>query len=355
MEELVTNLHIHTVFSDGSEKHKQIAEAAHAAGLDVVIFTDHNLYVQGIEGYHRKDHREVLMLVGEEIHDQTLIPQRNHLLTLGMDREMSTFAHQPQLLIDQVSRSGGLTFLAHPFERAVPALKQRDISWDNWNIKRYTGIELWNGFSELKYVLNNKLDALFYAIFPMFIHHAPPKPTIKKWDELLANGNRVVAIAGADAHGLKFRLGPEKITVLPYLFHFKTINNHILVPEPLSGEIVKDRRMVLEALRKGSLYIGYDLPFSTSGFRFSAQGRNQTVTMGGAIQLKEGITLQIRLPAPVECRLFKDGKTVRSWRDRDVIMQYVDEPGIYRVECYIHYLGKKRGWIYSNPIHVVSD
>jgi hypothetical protein len=354
MEELVTNLHIHTVFSDGSEKHKQIAEAAHTAGLDVVIFTDHNLYVQGVEGYYRKDYRDLLMLSGEEIHDQTLNPQRNHLLVLGMGKEMSTLAHQPQLLIDQASRSGALTFLAHPFERAVPALHQRDISWDNWSIKRFTGIELWNGFSELKYVLHNKLDALFYAFFPMFIHHGPPKETLKKWDELLVNGSGAVAVAGADAHGLKFSLGPKKITVLPYLFHFRTINNHILVPEPLSGEIVKDRRMVLEAFRKGSLFIGYDLPFSTSGFRFTAQGRNQTVTMGEEIQLNEGVTLQIRLPLPVECRLLKDGKNIRLWRDREVIMQYIDTPGVYRVESYIQYLGKKRGWIYSNPIFVTE-
>jgi len=297
----------------------------------------------------------VLMLAGEEIHDQTLIPQRNHMLVLGMDKEMSTLAHQPQLLIDQVNRSGGLSFLAHPFERAVPALNQRDISWENWDISRYTGIELWNGFSELKYVLHNKLDALFYALFPMFIHHGPPKATLKKWDELLNSGKRVVAIAGADAHGLKFRLGPQQLTVLPYLFHFRTINNHILAPEPLSGEIVKDRRMVMEALRKGSLYIGYDLPFSTSGFRFSAQGRNQTATMGEEIQLNEGITLQVRLPAPAVCRLIRDGKNVRSWKDREVIMQYIDKPGIYRVECYIQYLGKQRGWIYSNPIYVVGD
>jgi hypothetical protein len=28
------------------------------------------------------------------------------------------------------------------------------------------------------------------------------------------------------------------------------------------------------------------------------------------------------------------------------------EPGIYRVEATIHYLGRMRGWIYSNPIYI---
>ncbi|MHB1120566.1 MAG: hypothetical protein ACYC11_10945, partial [Bellilinea sp.] len=30
------------------------------------------------------------------------------------------------------------------------------------------------------------------------------------------------------------------------------------------------------------------------------------------------------------------------------------EPGVYRVESYIRYLGKLRGWIFSNPIYLRS-
>ena len=52
MAELITNLHMHTTYSDGSGTHQEIAEAALEAGLDVVIVTDHNVLVQGLEGYH---------------------------------------------------------------------------------------------------------------------------------------------------------------------------------------------------------------------------------------------------------------------------------------------------------------
>ena len=53
MHEIIVNLHMHTRYSDGSGTHKDIAEAAMKTGLDAVIVTDHNVLVQGLEGYYR--------------------------------------------------------------------------------------------------------------------------------------------------------------------------------------------------------------------------------------------------------------------------------------------------------------
>ena len=47
MHEAVVNLHMHTRYSDGTGTHRDIAQAAIAAGVDVVIVTDHNILVQG--------------------------------------------------------------------------------------------------------------------------------------------------------------------------------------------------------------------------------------------------------------------------------------------------------------------
>ncbi len=120
MAELITNLHMHTTYSDGSATHQEIARAALQAGLDVVIITDHNILVKGLEGYHQQGEgsaaRRVLLLVGEEVHDATRDPQKNHLLVLGAGREMVTFAPKPQNLIDQVHKAGGLCFIAHPYD-----------------------------------------------------------------------------------------------------------------------------------------------------------------------------------------------------------------------------------------------
>ena len=92
MHEISVNLHMHTTYSDGHASHSDIARSALRAGIDVVIVTDHNVYVEGPEGYYTEDERRVLLLVGEEIHDQQRVPQKSHLLVFGAGRELATLA-----------------------------------------------------------------------------------------------------------------------------------------------------------------------------------------------------------------------------------------------------------------------
>jgi hypothetical protein len=352
MNELIANLHIHTTYSDGSGTHEDIANDALDAGLDVVIITDHNVLVQGLDGYRQKGAARVLMLVGEEIHDQARIPQKNHLLVIGANQELAQFAADPRILLDKVRQSGGLSFLAHPIDPAMPAFGEPDISWEDWDIQNFTGLELWNQFSELKNVARGYLDTLFYAFFPQFIAHGPLPAAIKIWDGLLAGGRRVAAVGGSDSHALKKSLGPIHRTIFPYAFHFHGVNNHLLTDQDLTGDLPFDRRMVLDAFRQGNLFIGYDYPSPTTGFRFIANGKNKTVKMGDEIQLEDGVTFQIKIPEAAECRLIKDGSLLRVWEKQEFCTYITTQSGVYRVECYLPYLGKNRGWIFSNPIYV---
>jgi hypothetical protein len=352
MHEIIINLHMHTRYSDGHASHQDIADAALRTGLDAVIVTDHNVWVNGPEGYYQSGEKKVLLLVGEEIHDQARDPQKNHLLVIGVGRELATLAYNTQRLLEGVRQSGGLTFIAHPVDLAAPAVGETDISWVDWDLTGFTGLEIWNGLSEFKSLLKSKLHAVYYAFNPKKIAQGPFTETLKKWDSLLSTGRRVVAVGGSDAHALPARLGPLRRTLFPYDFHFKTINNHLFIPHPLCGDLYKDRLMVLDALRKGNGFIGYDLPAPTQGFRFSAQGSDGTAIMGDEITINKGITLQIRLPMRTECRLLKDGRIVKTWNNRENCTYITAEPGVYRVETYIQYLGRSRGWIFSNPIYV---
>ena len=120
----------------------------------------------------------------------------------------------------------------------------------------------------------------------------------------------------------------------------------------MTGDITIDRRTVIDSLRCGHAYIGYDLPQSTRGFRFTATSKDQTVIPGDTIFLESGITIQIRLPQKAECRLIRNGNIHRIWHHGDICTEIINQPGVYRVECYINFLGKSRGWIFSNPIYV---
>ncbi len=352
MHEATINLHMHTRYSDGSGTHKDIAAAALRAGVDVVIVTDHNILVSGFEGYYKEKNKKVLMLIGEEVHDQARDPQKNHLLIFGANREMATYADDPQNLINQARESGGLAFLAHPDDPEAKAFNETDISWEDWSVQNYTGIELWNALSELKTVVPTKLHGAFYAYLPALVAHQPIPNTLARWDELLGTGKKVVAIGGSDAHALHMNMGPLHRVIFPYEFHFRTVNTHALLSGPLSGNLTSDKSLIYKALASGHCFVGYDLPAPTRGFRFTAQGREASVKMGDEIPAKFGVTLQAKLPSAAEIRLLKDGQVIQTWKNKDACTHITAESGVYRIEAYRRYLGKRRGWIYSNPIYV---
>jgi PHP domain len=351
MHEIIVNLHMHTRYSDGGGSHQDIADAALKCGIDAVIVTDHNVFVRGFEGYIKDGNQKVLMLIGEEIHDQDRDPQKNHLLLFGAEKELAAFADDPQILINATRESNGLSFLAHPNDPAAPAFHETSISWDDWSVTHYTGIELWNGLSELKTLIPTKIHGAFYAFFPKLIAHHPIATTLRKWDELLAS-NRVVAIGGSDAHANEMHLGPFRRVIFPYEFHFKTINTHVILPNSLTGDASIDKKMIYDSLSAGHCFVGYDLPAPTRGFRFTAQGREADSIMGDEIPARGGVTLQARTPSVAEIKLIKDGKEIRIWKKQTAATYITTGPGVYRIEVYRNYLGRKRGWIFSNPIYV---
>lgn len=354
MPEILLNLHMHTTYSDGSGSHADIARAALQSGLDAVIVTDHNVFVSGVEGYRQEGKRRLLLIMGEEVHNQARDPQKSHLLVFGAGKEMAAFAPDPQKLVDQVRKSGGLSFIAHPVDPPLALFGEDDISWEDWDVRGYTGLELWNGFSELKRAIRSRLHAFFYAFFPEHYPISPLPEALKRWDELLiSRREKIVAIGGSDAHALQKSLGPVHRTIFPYTFHFRAVNTHLLLEHEFTYEDFEaDKDLVLSALRQGHAFIGYDLPASTRGFRFSAQSSEGNAVVGDEIRLGKGVTLQIKIPLRTECRLIQDGQVIKTWDDRDLCTHISNQPGVYRVECYIDYLGRKRGWIFSNPIYV---
>ena len=352
MHEVVANIHMHSRFSDGSGTHTEIAEAAIRAGIDVVIVTDHNVLVQGISGYYGEGDRKVLLLTGEEVHDQGRRPQKNHMLVVGAGEEIAHHARDPQRLIDETREAGGHSFLAHPMDLDAPLISGDDISWVDWDIDGYTGLELWNSLIEMKPLLTNWLKAYFYAYFPTYISRGPFPEMVAKWDQLLNAGQPVVALGGSDAHAWPVDMGPIHKKIFPYEFHFGAINDHLLLREPLSGDWQADAALVYEALGAGRVFIGYDLPYPTRDFYFSAESGGQRATMGEEVALAGGAVLRVSTPLCGQLRLLRNGQLLKEV-ESDALRVEVDQPGVYRVEAYQRYRGRQRAWIFSNPIYIV--
>jgi hypothetical protein len=348
VHEIVGNLHIHTVYSDGTGLHRDVAQAAARAGLDFVAVTDHNVWVDGVEGYYD----DLLLLVGEEIHDVRRLPQANHLLVYGADRELATEAGDPQGLIDAVRAAGGVCFLAHPFERrgrAGPDLAP--IPWEDWDVEGFTGIELWNAMSEFKGLLWSRLAAVIYAYLPLLGLRGPFRRTVRTWDELLVGGRRVAAIGGADAHAKTYSLGPLRRILFPYETLFGWVNTHLLIERPLSGDVAEDKALVYDALRRGKTWVGYDRIASTRGFRFQARSGPKVATIGDELVRAAAVTFEVETPEPGRVRLIRNGRTIVRGRGAKLSFT-TGEAGVYRVEVQRRFRGQQRGWIFSSPIYV---
>lgn len=353
MEEITISLHNHTIYSDGKGTHQQVAQAAMRAGLDAIIMTDHNVLVKDFQKYWYQDGKKVLMLVGEEIHDQGRQPQANHLLVFNAREELAQHAPVLQNLVDQVHRAGGLSFIAHLYDPACPSIKEDDISWYDWSVKGYTGIELWNSLSDLKVNSHNYAQVVFHVFFPDFLFRTAAKQITVKWDELLGQGNKVVAIGGADAHEIVAHAGPLTRKVFPYEYHFRTVTTHVLLEKPLKEMTAEDNDTIMDALEKGHCYVALDLHKKANGFRFSCEGNGCAGIMGDEAKSEGTITLKITLPEISECVLLKDGKVIETWKKKQNIVYYAMEKGVYRVEVYRKtWFGRRSGWIYSNPIYI---
>lgn len=347
-------MHMHTPYSDGEGSHEAIADAALAAGLDFVIVTDHNILVQGVEGYYGDAQRGyVLLLTGEEAHDRTRLPQVNHLLIFGAETELAQHAADPQELIDAANAAGGMTFLAHPDDPPLARFKEPAIPWADWHVARYTGLEIWNYMSSFKGLLDGGLVRLLRAAFrPEDFMIGPNPDTLARWDELLAQGLRVVGIGNSDAHGTTFHLGPIRHVVFPYDFLFSCVNTHVLASAPLTGNWQQDRSILYRALRQGNAFIGYDLLGNTRGFRFSATGQNSSTIMGGSIRLGAGVTLQALAYERSHFKIIRHGQIVAEAQGRENLTYTATRPGAYRVEVWRAFRGQERAWILSNPIYV---
>ncbi len=345
--EYVGNPHVHTPYSDGQALHAEVAQAAAEAGLDFVIVTDHNVWVDGCEGYHGK----VLLLVGEEVHDVRRQPQANHLLAYNAEAELATLASDPQGLIDAVNQRGGFCYLAHPFEYPSPVGPHLDaIPWADWDVTGYTGLEIWNYMSEFKALARNKPMAVLYAYFPGLGITGPFRATLRQWDQLLSQGKRVAAIGGADAHGNTYSLGPLSRVVFPYTHLFRCVNTHILTERPLNGILEHDKPLIYDALRSGRTWVGYDLPASTAGFRFHARSGANHALMGDELTRTGATIFEVQTPHSADICLVHDGQIVARARGQHLKHTTAD-PGAYRVEVYRSYQGGRRGWIFSSPIY----
>lgn len=354
MNEYISNLHSHTCYSDGTYTHTELAQAAAQAGLDVVLVTDHNIWVDKVQGHYQTSYKRVLLLTGEEVHDAARQPQSNHLLVYGTHQELCRYAHDPQKLISQVQKHNGVSFIAHPTDPDAARFHEPSIPWVNWDVHGFTGLEIWNYMSSLKHYLHSYRQAIPAILSPHTHILAPDPAALQLWDRLLSAGQVVVGIGNADAHGTRYRLGIWEQAVLAYEFLFRAVNTHLLLPELLADDWQLAEQQVYTALRTGSCFIGYDYMTPTRGFRFWADcASTQTVLpMGAQAAWQPDWQLYIETPQPCTIRVIQNGQCIYQANNQQRCQLPAPTRGAYRCEALLNHRKRTYGWIYSNPIYL---
>lgn len=357
-------IHFHSEYSyDARTPLTDILRAALNTGLHFAVLTDHfrmDARSEGWEGYHpmpgrtdglgTRGGRKVLLLVGEEIS-----PRYNHYLALGLRQPVVVWKSHlnAQNTIDAVNAQGGFGFIAHPGHEGAMLAGARAFPWIAWDVRGFAGMGIWDLMSDWTAALNTRLGGWLAYLFPERALRGPRAETLAHWDEWSQQAH-CVAIGEVDNHAQVRRFFGLKRRIFPFEFAFRTIRTHVLLKQPLTQDADADQAAILSALRQGASYISCDLWQDPTGFRFTMIDQDRQAEMGDEITWKGPTLLEVKLPGPGRIRILRNGRVVWEERSRAQLQRDVDMPGVYRVEAYQEASGRRRPWIFSNPIWVLQ-
>ncbi len=333
-------IHVHTVDSDGTKTHEDIAAIAGEVGLDFVLFTDHmtlQSWHEGREGFYG----DVLVLIGYEHNDRE---DCNHYLIFGLD-EVLPASMTADEYVKAVAERGALGIMAHPDEIRGRDARFRSYPWTAWQVADFDGMEIWNQMSE--WMENLKFYNQLVMVFsPRKWLRSPTNRILRRWDEI-SRTRKVVGIASVDAHGFLYRAGPLRLTIFPYKVQFKSLRTHLILDRPLSGNLDEARIQIYDAIRNCRAFVSNYRWGEAREFQFKIRSGGRRALAGGEIALDGSTRAVVSTPLTGRIRLIGDGRLIAE-RKGKAFEQAIDEPGAYRVEVY---RGKK-GWIFSNHIRV---
>jgi hypothetical protein len=338
-------IHVHTAL--GGHSRATLEELIEGSkGLDYVVITEHTANLLDTAALTLNGTYEGTLFVGGnelDTHsgDRLLLIPGTHEAYLRRNVETPEF-------LAPFQKEGRLAFVAYPDR------------FHSWNTANVDGIEVFNlstSTRDVNYVLFI-FDMLWayrnHSDLTLATHLSRPDENLKKYDEA-AKTRRLTLFAGSDAHsniGLNF-LGDEtgkKVLGLKfdrYADVFRVVRTHVLL------ENGKDltQATLLDALKQGHCYIGFDVLGDTKGFSFSAGWKIQ----GDEVKLADGLSLNVTVPMDARIVLLKNGHQISEAKAARELAFTPKEPGSYRVEVFLDSFGKpfdRLPWILSNPIYV---
>ena len=261
---------------------------------------------------------------------------------------------------NETNAPNGDRLLVLPGDVSIAAYPEQFKSLDTPGLK---GVEVYNVFTNAKQI--NPVLAFFdvlwsqrsypESIFALYLQR--PDENLKRWDQASAR-SRLTATAGNDAHaniGVSLKDSSGKtllgIRLDPYETSFRLVRLHVLLEQNKR----LDATSLLDAVKAGHCFIGFDFLGDSSGFTFEAENSGERKMQGDEISLKPETRLRVQTAVSSRVVLFKDGAVVLDESGISAKELAVTERGVYRVEVYLPQLGNlvaQKPWIISNPIYV---
>lgn len=339
-------IHAHTGLGGHSTGNfDELISGADAAGLDFVLMTEHwsDSYDTSALTLNGR-YANTLFVGGNEVDTADgdrflMIPGSNDAPQL---RKMSTAA-----VLDKLHAEKRLALITYP---------EKFVSWNS----DFDGIEVFSLHTAATQM--NRFATLFdilwsgrsYPELTFARTFRRPDENLAKFDEMAAK-RKISLFAGTDAHSnIGFHIFGDdaghkwlNFKLDPYRTSFRLARMHVLLPK---GTALTQESLV-DAVRAGRFFTGFDAIGDTTGFRFSAGDK----TFGDEIPLSPVLTLDVSAPQKARIVTLKNGAKFDEQTDAQNATIKPDGPGVYRVELYLDGLGtpfSEMPWIMSDPIYV---
>ncbi|MGC8594724.1 MAG: PHP domain-containing protein [Candidatus Kryptoniota bacterium] len=350
-------IHVHTTYSDGSGTYQEIGEICDSLGLHFAIITDHNT-VQPMKDSLARRFGMTLIIPAVEISTDG---EHGHFLVIGDSIPLvPRNGISSDSVFNDAVRKGDMTILAHIYH------PRKTLKWDNWNIGKFTGIELYNfdeaWRSNLNFFKINKLIAavIVYIFQGQALNYILEYPAaeMKKFDQLNLS-RKVVGIGSLDAHA-NVKIGRAVYHFPRYVSLFNLLHTIIVTRTPFNGLYQHDRELTLKAIKNGNCFVAFTGIENARGFLFTAFSDTSRAIMGDSLKLTTAATLSVSIPDSdnVIAYIFKDGAIVKRVDNRGSIQLHTESPGAYRVVVFQtrimlpFFVKRKFPWIISNPIYL---
>ena len=102
---------------------------------------------------------------------------------------------------------------------------------------------------------------------------------------------------------------------------------------------MKDKALLLEALKGGHVYVAQEYFRPAKGFRLSVKEGNREATMGDIFLLDRKALLSVKVPTIGHIRVVKDGSLFYEEIGQSASCS-ICQPGVYRIEVFAKMLRK---------------